>query len=43
MGTYNALFREKRVIRCRQKVLELMTQVNTVPCEGNGKQPEYDV
>ena len=43
MGTYNALFREKRVIRCRQKVLELMAQVDTVSCEGNDEQFEYDV
>ena len=43
MGTYNALFQEKRVIRCRQKALELMTQVNTVSCEGNDEQFEYDV
>lgn len=37
MGTYNALSQEKRVIRCRQKVLELMAQVNTVSGKGNGK------
>ena len=43
MGTYNALFRGTRVIGSRWKVLELMTQVNTVSCEGNDEQFEYDV